>query len=309
VCDWLNTNLVNLWKTIPAKDGLPTIGPFPTQEHLSKGRRVNSAASVASSLTGASPVADYFRQLELNLPPPTLPPQGTRNAWNKNLPVEDITYSFNATQFPQLLTSDKTSKSTATMAQASHSFITSPAIPVSAIMEGMVSNTVKSSISEFEKRRKAAAAAAFELRMSRLEKQGGSINQHFESMTGRMEQTIVKAVTADNGIIAQQRAHIQNQDTELNRMETIVEQLASHIQELLTRDRADSTPVCSPNRKIQRTDNQSDVGGDPPEAILGPWAQQVSKVSSDDLGRWVSATNTVSRPQNHHGLPNSTTSV
>jgi hypothetical protein len=25
-------------------------------------------------------------------------------------------------------------------------------------------------------------------------------------------------------------------------------------------------------------------------AILGPWAQQVSKVSSDELGRWVSAT-------------------
>jgi hypothetical protein len=30
VCNWLDTHLVNLWKTIQAKDDLPTIGPFPT---------------------------------------------------------------------------------------------------------------------------------------------------------------------------------------------------------------------------------------------------------------------------------------
>jgi chaperonin cofactor prefoldin len=189
------------------------------------------------------------------------------------LPVEDITYSFDAQEFPQLLNQDKTSKSTATTAHETNSFLASPTTAVSAITEGMVSNTVKSSLSEYEKRRKVAADAS-ELRMKRLEQQVGSINQHFDSLTGRIEQTIAKALTADNGIIAQQRAEIQHLDQQFHRMETIVEQLANHIQELLNRDRRAheqlSTPVSSPNRKNRRTDNQSAVGDDTASASTDP---------------------------------------
>jgi hypothetical protein len=137
--------------------------------------------SVASGLIDASPIDDYFKQLECNLPSTALPAQGALNVWNRNRPVEDLQYSFNTTKFPQLLTSDKTSKSTAATAQESISVVTSPATAVNAITEGLVSHTVKSSITKFENRRK-AADAAFELRMSKLEMKVGSIHQQVDDL-------------------------------------------------------------------------------------------------------------------------------
>jgi hypothetical protein len=267
ICEWIDKNMVNIWNSIPTQATLPKIGPFPIPERLSKGRRVSSGSSVASGLTDASPIDDYLKQLECNLPSTALPAQGTRNVWNRNRPVEDLQYSFNTTEFPQLLTLDKTSKSTATTAQESISVVTSPVTAVSAITEGLVSHTVKSSITEFENRRK-AADAAFELRMAKLEMKVGSIHQQVDDLTDRMTAVIVKTLTADNGIIAQQHALIVNQDKKINRMETAVDQLASSIQDLLKRDRARDLPMThdhsidsppqlgSPdrNRKVHRTE-------------------------------------------------------
>jgi hypothetical protein len=88
------------------------------------------------------------------------------------------------------LTSDKTSKSTATTAQESISVVTRPATAVSAITEGLVSHTVQSSITEFENRRK-TADAAFELRMSKLEMKVGSIHQQVDELADRMTAAIV----------------------------------------------------------------------------------------------------------------------
>jgi hypothetical protein len=42
ICEWIDTDLVKLWDSIPMKATLPKIGPFPTPERLSKGRRVSS---------------------------------------------------------------------------------------------------------------------------------------------------------------------------------------------------------------------------------------------------------------------------
>jgi hypothetical protein len=116
LCKWLDDNLIDLWNAIPGKDGLPKIVPFPVPERLSKGRRASSGSSVASGLTDASPVKDYFRKLELNLTLPKLQSSVFCNAWNKNLPVDGIAYTFDATDFPNLAPSDKTNKSTVTTA-------------------------------------------------------------------------------------------------------------------------------------------------------------------------------------------------
>jgi hypothetical protein len=91
------------------------------------------------------------------------------------MPIEDISYSFDATAFPNLPTSDKT-KSTATTAQATRSIFTNPATAVSAITEDMISNTVRTSITEYEQRRKTADDAS-DARMKRLEKHVGAMDQ------------------------------------------------------------------------------------------------------------------------------------
>jgi hypothetical protein len=190
---------------IPTKTTLPKIEPFPTPERPSETCRVYSGSSVASGLTDASPIDNYFRQLEHNLPSTALPAQGTRNVGNRNRPVKDLQYSFNTTEFPQLLTS----KSTATTTQESISIVTSPVTAVSAITEGLLSHTVKPSITEFENRRK-IADAAFELRMSKLEMKVGSIHQQVDAMADRMTVAIGQTLTTDNGVIVEQHALIVN---------------------------------------------------------------------------------------------------
>jgi hypothetical protein len=107
ICAWLDLNLVPLWESIANKDQIPKIATFPIPERLLKGRHVSSASSVASGLTDASPVEDYFRQLESHFPIQNPPTTTTfRNAWNTNPPVDDIAYSFTPTEFPNLPPSD-----------------------------------------------------------------------------------------------------------------------------------------------------------------------------------------------------------
>jgi hypothetical protein len=268
ICKWLNDNLVDLWNSIPGKDELLKIVPFPVPERLSKGRRASSGSSVASGLTDASPVEDYFRKLERNLNLPKIPSSAFRNAWNKNFHVDDISYAFNVTEFPNL---SSTNKSTATTAQETASIANGNATAVSAITEGYVSNTVKSSITEFENRRK-SMDEIFEARMATLEKQVGNINHRVEAMATKIQEAIVQALTDDNGIISQQYTHIinldkkvDNQDQKLNMMAAAVNQMSTSIADLLARDRhtvgphpvahGDHTPTAPPNRKIRRTDN------------------------------------------------------
>jgi hypothetical protein len=190
-----------------------------------------------------SPVADYFRTLESNLLAQNLPVKATRNVWLANLPVEDISYTFKAMDFANLQDSDKTAKttkSTATTAQETGSDFTSPVTSVSAITEDMVSNTVKSSVSAFETRRKAADEAS-DQRMDRLEAQVGDITQQVHTMTTQIQNAIVQTLTEENGLLAKQS-------------ELIMGQLAGDIQDLLARNtaRLEYTSGCSPDRKRQK---------------------------------------------------------
>jgi hypothetical protein len=69
ICDWLlDTNMPRLWESLLDKASIPTIAAFSFPEQLSKGRRVSLNQSVTLGLTNASPVEDYLRQLERNLP-------------------------------------------------------------------------------------------------------------------------------------------------------------------------------------------------------------------------------------------------
>jgi hypothetical protein len=63
--EWIDTNMVNIWNSIPTQATLPKIGPFLIPERLSKGRCVSSSSSVASGLTDASPIDDYLKHLNV----------------------------------------------------------------------------------------------------------------------------------------------------------------------------------------------------------------------------------------------------
>jgi hypothetical protein len=244
ICDWIDENLVTFWSTLPDIDDFPKVSTFPTPERLSKGRRVSSGgASVASGLTNASPIDDYFRQLERRLPPQEIPANPTRHAWKNNLPIGDISYSFNTAEFPKLFDSDKSLSPTLATSPVTGS-ITHGATAVSAITETMVSNTVKSSITEFEKRRK-VTDAVFDARMARLELQVGDISTQVSQMATQMQRAVIDTLTADDGIIARQHHLILRQDTKIDRMESVIGQLAESIQDLLHRDRTreHSTPT------------------------------------------------------------------
>jgi hypothetical protein len=210
ICQWIDTNLITLWNTISPHSHLATFAPFPTLEQLSKGRRATLASSVVSGLTDASPVADYFRKRESNLQLQNLPSTPTRNAWKSNLPIEDISYCFDATAFPNLPTLDKT-KSTAMTAQATGSVFTSPVTAVSAITEDMVSSTVRSSITEYENRRKIADDAS-DARMNRLEQHAGDIDHQEKQIASQMQKVVVEELPASE---ARQHSHTARQDTKL----------------------------------------------------------------------------------------------
>jgi hypothetical protein len=150
-------------------------------------------------------------------------------------------------QFPKLPPSDKTHKSTATTAQESHSLATHPATAISVITEDLISNTIKSSFTEFEKARK-ATAAAFDQRMCKLDTQVETFNQQVEAMTARMQKIIEATLMGETGIIAQQRALVTDLDTKHNRMETIIVQMAASLQDLISQNRArDTQMTASPN--------------------------------------------------------------
>jgi hypothetical protein len=183
--------------------------------------------------------------------------------------VADISYAFNANEFPNLTPSDKTSKSTVTTAHDTTSFDPGTATAVSEITEGYVSHTVKFSISEFENMRKSMDEVS-ETCMSTLEKQMGDIHQQVETMAKEIREAIVKAFTADDGIIAQQYTHIinldkksDNQDHKLNMMASAVSQMATSIVALLARYQRPPTEApddkiltASPERKIRRTEQE-----------------------------------------------------
>jgi hypothetical protein len=129
------------------------------------------------------------------------------------------------------------------------------------------------------KKRRKAADDAFEQQMSKLEQQVGSINQQVEAMTVHMQWVIVQTLTADNRIISQQHTIILDQDKKLNRMETVVGQLTTSIQDLISRDRArdatltetvvpGSTPVSTPPQKKNRS---SEIDHTPdPDSTMTP---------------------------------------
>jgi hypothetical protein len=119
---------------------------------------MSSGRSVASGLTNASPVEDYFLQLESSLSPQDLPRHPNRNAWKHHLPIDDILYSFNTGEFPKRV--DPVGNTHSHSPTLSTAPVTGSVLnghtAVSAITESMVSHTVKSSITAFETRGKIA---------------------------------------------------------------------------------------------------------------------------------------------------------
>jgi hypothetical protein len=237
ICAWLDNNMLRLWESLPNKTSIPTISAFSFPERLSKGSKVSSNQSVTLGLTNASPVEDYLRQLELNLRSRHLPVTTIRNVWKHSaLPVEDITYTFNLTEFPQLPDTDKPANRSLTVitAQETGSVTKGAATAVSTITKGLVSKTVRSSITEFEKRRKIADDASND-RMNRLEQQVGAIDNQVKQMATQMQKVVVEELTASE---ARQQAHTAQQDTKIDCLESIVKRMATSIQELLADNRA-----------------------------------------------------------------------
>jgi TolA-binding protein len=141
-------------------------------------------------------------------------------------------------------------------AQETGSVTKGAATAVSAVTKGLVSDTVRSSITEFENRRNLADAAS-DARMTRLEQQVGDIDHQVKQMATQMQKVIVDELTASE---ARQHAHTARQDTKIDRLESIVEKMATSIRELLADNHAhndgdfysaqshNNTPMNSPDR-------------------------------------------------------------
>jgi hypothetical protein len=126
ICQWIDDHLVELWQTISLD--LPAMDTFPQPERLSKGRGArDSALSVASGLTDASPVADYMKTLKSRFETSTVITRPTRSPWIQTLPIEDVAYSFDAMAFPNLKT-DKTTTTTTTAAET-HTLLSPSPLP------------------------------------------------------------------------------------------------------------------------------------------------------------------------------------
>jgi hypothetical protein len=248
ICEWLDENLVPMWEALPNRLSLPPMKPFTSPERLSKGRLVSSGSSVTSGLTDASPLEDYFRTLEANLPLTNMPSPVYHNAWDKAPPVEDITYSFNVQAFPKIPTSETTHQSTTTTTQSTSniagnngSIATESIIntSVSAITESLVTETIKIGIEAYQHSRK-LEDDAFAARMLNLEQQVGSITEQVAEMANTIQTAIIDTLTGEHGIISQQ-------NSKFSQLASVVDRLADSIAAVLACDRERERDVDEPN--------------------------------------------------------------
>jgi hypothetical protein len=250
ICAWLDDNLVHLWSQLPSKDIFPVITPFLIPERLSKGRRASSANSVAYGLTNASPVDDYFRSLESQLPVQNLPTKPTRNIWTTVVPIEDIAYAFNTTEFPALHDPKPTPSTTTAVTDPDTGSITNGAATVvSAITESYVSQTVQASIAEFANRQK-LADDAFAARMAKLEQHIKHIDHKVDQMMTTMQKTVIDTLTAEDGILAKQ-------DKKIGHIKFLIQHLVVSIDTVL-----DCKQASSLIRKLSRTGEASEDATD-----------------------------------------------
>jgi hypothetical protein len=199
IARWIDDHLVSIWQTIPMD--MPVIDTFPSPERLSKGRRARgSDLSVASGLTDASPVAAYMKTLESNFDVEISIPKISRNPWIKSVPMEDVTYSFEATAFPPMPKNKTTDTHTTASATASQFSNPDPAgaTAISAITEGLLS----SAISGMKKR--ATESAAFDKQLRALEHRIAKISQTSQTMSAEMTDEVMRRVSTHNGPLAKQ---------------------------------------------------------------------------------------------------------
>jgi hypothetical protein len=109
----------------------------------------------------------------------------------------------------------------------------------------MVSNTIRSSITEYEKRRKIADDES-EAQMKRLELQVGAIDQQMTQMASQMQKVVVNELAASE---ARHHFRTAKQDTKIDRLESIVEKMANSIRDMLVNNntRAKSSPSAHPS--------------------------------------------------------------
>jgi hypothetical protein len=238
ICTWIDTHMVEIWKTIPIE--LSPVTTFPKPESLSKGRRAQSGTSVASGLADASPVAAYIDSLEKNLVIDTneAAAHSSRNPWKAIVPVEDVSYLFTLTAFPKLANENTTS----TTADETSAAGRGQATAVSAITEGFVSSAVKTSISALDEHRK-TESANFTERLHHLEDrlQGitGTINSVSEKTTDAVILRLTKPdglITQQNGLITQQNKQLTEQFATMTKMYRLLETATDNL-ETMTTDR------------------------------------------------------------------------
>jgi hypothetical protein len=91
---WIDENLYPYWSAIPLD--LPPFAAFPSSGRLS---RNCVSRSVASGLTGASPVSHYLRSLAAQDVSPKIMTV-LRNPWRQTPPVQSVQYKFDQNEYP-----------------------------------------------------------------------------------------------------------------------------------------------------------------------------------------------------------------
>jgi uncharacterized coiled-coil protein SlyX len=217
---------------------------------------VGSSLSVASGLTNASPVADYMKTLESRFDVGVVVSKTTRNPWTTSVPLEDVSYSFDAATFPPFPT-DKTSTTRITAAETAFLGTTAEgATAISAITEGLLS----SAISGIEQKR-AAASADFDNRLKILEARIADINDTVIKMSTQRTNEVMRRLSTPDGPLAKQNSVLLEHINKMERMYTMLLTLTGNLQSV-TSSVVSDTPMTAPSPSPARSPRDRDTTDD-----------------------------------------------
>jgi hypothetical protein len=228
ICRWIDDHLVAIWHTIPLD--CPVIPTFPTPERLSKGQKAQSSSlSITFGLTDASPVTAYLNTLKNNFDTTTVVSRTTRNPWTRAVPVEDVSYSFDVTAFPNLPTDKTAHTGTATSETAALATTQGSATAISGITEGILS----SALAEVEQKRK-NESTDFHRRLTVLESHIASITEKVASMSTEMTDEVMRRLSAPDAPLASQDRVLADQNAKMERMYQMLLSLTGNMDHVTT---------------------------------------------------------------------------
>jgi hypothetical protein len=199
IAQWIDTNLVNIWKQVPL--ALPIYPAFSAPERLS---RTRGARSVASGLTNASQVSHYLKSLAVRHQTSSKITTVVRNPWRLTPPVQSVVYQFNKTDYPlpggDAAATAPTTDST--IVDASMITASDGSNPLYGY-DASVQLSVDRKLTAFDASR-AANDSDFTARMNEIDDKIQGIQDELTAIAERVTERVLEGLQKPDGILAKQ---------------------------------------------------------------------------------------------------------